>query len=92
MFLGTYSEGFAIILTNIIVLILGVYTIREGAVANRLWQMNYGMLILSLLIICRFFDTDIPFVFRGLLFIGIGAGFFGMNFYMMRKRKAVQTS
>jgi hypothetical protein len=90
MYIGNQSSGAAIVLTNLTILALGVYTIREGAIANRLWHMNYGMLILSLLIICRFFDTDIPFVFRGVLFIGIGAGFFGMNYYVMRKRKAVQ--
>jgi uncharacterized membrane protein len=90
MFIGMYSEGSAMIVTNILILALGVYTIREGALANRLWQMNYGMLILSVLIMCRFFDSDIPFVFRGLLFIAIGAGFFATNYYMMRKRKAAK--
>jgi hypothetical protein len=41
------------------------------------------------LIGCRFFDTDMSFVIRGLLFVGIGVGFFVMNIYMIRKRKAV---
>jgi hypothetical protein len=68
---------------------LGVYTIREGAMADKLWKMNYGLLILSVLIACRFFDGDISFVARGLLFVVIGAGFFGMNTYMIRKRKVI---
>lgn len=76
-------------LTNILLLALGVYTIREGALADQLWKMNYGLLILSILIGCRFFDTDISFVIRGLLFVAIGAGFFLMNVYMVRKRKVV---
>jgi hypothetical protein len=76
-------------LTNILMLALGAYTIREGAMANQLWRMNYGLLILSLLIGCRFFDTDMSFVVRGLLFVAIGVGFFLMNIYMVRKRKAV---
>ena len=74
-------------LANILLLALGVYTIREGALANQLWKMNYGLLILSVLIGCRFFDTDMSFVIRGLLFVAIGAGFFIMNIYMVRKRK-----
>ena len=74
-------------LTNILLLALGVYTIREGALANQLWKMNYGLLILSVLIGCRFFDTDMSFVIRGLLFVAIGAGFFVMTIYMVRKRK-----
>jgi uncharacterized membrane protein len=76
-------------LTNVLILALGVYTIREGALADKLWKMNYGLLILSILIICRFFDTDMSFVVRGLLFVGIGVGFFGMNYYMMKKRRTV---
>jgi len=74
-------------LTNVLLLALGVYTIREGAMANKLWKMNYGLLILSILIACRFFDTDMSFVLRGLLFVAIGAGFFATNFYMIRKRR-----
>jgi uncharacterized membrane protein len=77
------------LLTNVLLLALGVFTIREGALANQLWKMNYGLLILAVLIGCRFFDTDMSFVIRGLLFVGIGVGFFVMNIYMIRKRKAV---
>jgi uncharacterized membrane protein len=76
-------------LMNVLILALGVYTIREGAQADKLWKMNYGLLILSTLIMCRFFDTDMSFVIRGLLFVGIGVGFFGMNYYMMKKRRTV---
>lgn len=76
-------------LTNVLLLALGVYTIREGAAANKLWKMNYGLLILSILIACRFFDTDMSFVIRGLLFVAIGVGFFAMNYYMIRKRRAM---
>jgi hypothetical protein len=75
-------------LTNVLLLALGIYTIREGAVAGKLWKMNYGLLILSVLTGCRFFDTDMSFVVRGLLFVAIGVGFFAMNLYMIRKRNA----
>ena len=44
-------------------------------------------IILTALIVCRFFDTDFSFVVRGLLFIAVGAGFFVANIYMIRKRK-----
>jgi len=40
-----------------------------------------------LLIICRFFDTNLSFVLRGLLFVLVGLGFFAMNYWMIRKRK-----
>ncbi len=75
-------------LTNVLLLALGIYTIREGAIANKLWKMNYGVMIVSLLIICRFFDTDMSFVIRGLLFVMIGVGFFLTNYYMAKRRRA----
>lgn len=87
MIIGEMEHVIAMGLTNVLLLALGVYTIREGALSDKLWKMNYGLLILSVLIACRFFDSDISFVLRGLLFVVIGAGFFGMNIYMIRKRK-----
>jgi hypothetical protein len=49
--------------------------------------LNYGLLILTALIICRFFDLDMSFVARGLLFVLVGAGFFAANIWMVKKRK-----
>jgi uncharacterized membrane protein len=84
---GNVEPYGAQILTNIFILVLAVYTIREGAKADHLGRMNYGLMILTLLIICRFFDTDLSFVIRGLLFVLVGLGFFGMNYRMVKKRK-----
>jgi hypothetical protein len=75
------------ILANVLLFFFGVFTIRDGARQNRLSVLNYGLLILSALIICRFFDTDMSFVTRGLLFVAVGAGFFAANYWMIRKRK-----
>jgi uncharacterized membrane protein len=85
--LGNVEPYGAQILTNVFILVLAVYTIREGARADHLGRMNYGLMILTLLIICRFFDTDLSFVMRGLLFVMVGLGFFGMNYRMVKKRK-----
>lgn len=85
--LGNLEPYGAQIFTNVFILFLSVYTIREGAKADHLGRMNYGLMILTLLIICRFFDTDLSFVIRGLLFVIVGLGFFGMNYRMVKKRK-----
>ena len=76
------------VLDNIMLFAFGVFTIRDGAQQNRLGVMNYGLLILTALIVCRFFDLDMSFVVRGLLFVAVGVGFFVANFWMVRKRKA----
>ena len=86
-FIGQSFPGVAQLLTNILVLILAVHTIRDGAQRNHLGILNYGLLIITALITCRFFDTDFSFVLRGLLFIVIGIGFFAANYYMIQKRK-----
>jgi uncharacterized membrane protein len=89
--IGNLEPYGAQILTNVFILVLAVYTIREGARADHLGRMNYGLMILTLLIICRFFDTDLSFVIRGLLFVAVGLGFFGMNYRMVKKRKERNT-
>jgi uncharacterized membrane protein len=86
-FVGKSSPGVSQLLINLLILILAVNTIRDGAQRNHLGILNYGLLILTALITCRFFDTDFSFVVRGLLFIIIGVGFFAANYYMIQKRK-----
>lgn len=79
------------ILTNILVFALGIFAVRIGSRTNRFSILNYGLLIITVLIACRFFDTDISFIIRGLLFVGIGAGFFATN-YMMHKKQQKQNT
>ncbi len=86
-FLGLNQPYAAQVLINIFVLVLAVYTIREGAKADNLIRMNYGLMMFALLIICRFVDTNLSFVIRGLLFVTVGLGFFAMNYRMIKKRK-----
>ncbi len=75
------------IIINLLLLALGVLTIREGALKNHLGILNYGLLIITCLITIRFFDTKISFVWRGVIFLVIGAGFFLLNNWMLRRRK-----
>ncbi len=80
------SEG-PKILTNLLVLALGIDIVRKGAQAEKFSLLNYGMLIITSLIACRFFDMDISFVLRGLLFVLMGVGFFIANYLMYRKQQ-----
>ncbi|TXN38185.1 DUF2157 domain-containing protein [Flagellimonas hymeniacidonis] len=84
--IGIYFS-FAVILINLYVLGIGILTIRNGARQNHLGILNFGLSIIAVLVICRFFDTDLSFVIRGMLFVLVGAGFFVANYWMLKKRK-----
>jgi uncharacterized membrane protein len=77
-----------LILANLYVLGLGVALIWLGIRDQRLAVVNLGMLVISALIIARFFDSEMPFVLRGLAFIGVGIGFLVTNMVLVRKKKA----
>ncbi|MEO5648053.1 MAG: DUF2157 domain-containing protein, partial [Chitinophagaceae bacterium] len=77
----------AVILINLLVLAIGVLTIRNATRTHNLGTLNYGLLIIASLVVCRFFDTDLSFVLRGILFLVVGIGFFTANSYMIKKRK-----
>jgi uncharacterized membrane protein len=84
---GLVEPLFATVLANLLVLGLGTAIIRKGALQFNLPVLNFGLVIVSALIICRFFDTDMSFAIRGLLFVVVGAGFFFANYLLIRKKK-----
>ncbi|MEJ7647139.1 MAG: DUF2157 domain-containing protein [Chryseolinea sp.] len=85
--LGIHFPVLSQVLTNIVILLFAIHTIRSGARQDHLGILNYGLLIIAVLIICRFVDTNFSFVVRGLLFISVGAGFFAANYYLVKRRK-----
>lgn len=84
--IGTHSN-LAVILVNILLLSIGILTVRNGVKYNHLGILNYGLLVITALVISRFFDRNLSFVTRGLLFISVGVGFFMVNYQMLKKRK-----
>lgn len=87
IFIAGIFSPVAVIFVNLLVFIIGILTVRFGAKTDHLGILNYGLLIISTLVICRFFDTDLSFVARGLLFVGVGLGFFIANSRMLKKRQ-----
>lgn len=88
--LGFGSPALAITLINLLILFIGIYTIWLGTKADHLGVLNYGLLTITALIICRFFDSQMSFVVRGLLFVLVGAGFFVANYLLLKKRKTAE--
>jgi uncharacterized membrane protein len=87
MGVGLISPAWAAILVNLSLLTMGVLTIRQGILTRSIKRMNLGLLVVSLTILLRFFDTDLSFVLRGLVFIAVGLGFLYMNLRMLREQK-----
>jgi len=83
-------EVAAAVLFNVYVLVVAVTLIASGVKVQRLGIINAGMLLLSALILCRFFDADLGFVARGIAFILVGTGFLVTNLVLLRRKGAAQ--
>lgn len=70
---------------NIYLFVLSTSCIISGIRGNNLAVVNAGMLMLAILIIARFFDSDIDFIMKGLVFIAIGIGFLVTNITLARR-------
>jgi len=84
---GRFFPGTVTIISNILVLAAGIAIIRRGSLHNDLGTLNFGLLLISALIISRFFDRDLSFLMRGIIFIALGAGFFLANYQLLQRRK-----
>lgn len=87
-FLATYDPLNAVILVNLFLFFQGVLIVRQGTIANHLGILNYGLIIISALIACRFFDVKITFIMRGMLFLIVGVCFFILNYRIIQRRKS----
>jgi len=83
-------EVTAAVVFNVYVLVVAVALITSGVKERRLGVINAGMLLLSALILCRFFDADLGFVARGVAFIALGTGFLVTNLVLLRRKGAAQ--
>ena len=90
-FIGMSGNFISIVLINLLILALGIIAIKIGADKFHFGILNYGLLIITALIVCRFFDTNMSFVIRGLLFVSVGVGFFLTNYMMLKKQKKTKT-
>lgn len=84
--LGGTSVIFPIVLFNIFLLVVSVTRIMLGIRINHLGVINTGMFMLAALILARFFDSEINFIIKGLVFIFIGIGFLVTNLVLLRRK------
>ena len=73
---------------NLWLLSFGILTVFEGVRAQTLGRANLGLLSLGALIVARFFDTDMSFLGRGLIFIAFGIACLAVNVWMIRRARS----
>ena len=76
----------AMFVFNAYLFILSMTRIIIGVRNNSLDVVNTGMVMLAALILARFFDSDLNFIFKGLSFIIVGIGFLLTNSMILRKQ------
>jgi hypothetical protein len=81
------GEIIAVLLFNAFTFVLGVTLVIQGSRLLRLRQVNFGMSLLGLLLLARFYDSDFGFLARGIAFILIGIGFVAANWLLTRKKR-----
>jgi hypothetical protein len=85
--LAFLSPDTATVVANLAVLATGIGFIYKGINQSHFGLLNFGLLIIAILTTCRFFDTDMSFAIRGLLFVLVGIGFFAANYFLAKKKK-----
>lgn len=75
-------------LFNLYLLAFGLSLLIRGFRTAKIGTVNAGMLILFALILLRFFDEDLGFVFRGVVFVLLGLAFLAVNLVLARKKGA----
>ncbi len=88
-FAGIWAPDLVTILVNLYLLAIGVWLLIRGQQQERLALLNLGLGVIAVLAVCRFFDTDLSFIVRGIMFIVVGGGFVYFNYQLIQKKKKI---
>ena len=72
---------------NLYLFILGLWVLVSGIKKRSIGNINLGMFILGVLILTRFFDSNLSFITRGVSSIVIGIGFLTTNLILLRRNR-----
>ncbi|WP_223671172.1 DUF2157 domain-containing protein [Kangiella shandongensis] len=85
------GEHIFVVLSNLYILIGSVLLMFQGIQKTRLMLLNGGLVWFSFLVLFRYFDSDIPFVAKGIIFIAVGAAFIATNIWFQKKQLAKES-
>ena len=78
------------ILANLILLSVGAGFIVHGVKHTSLFTTNIGMITVCALVVMRFFDSGMDFLWRGIVFLALGAAFLTVNLKILRGKKRLK--
>lgn len=84
-------EFIFMILSNLILLTIGIGFIVHGVRHTSLLTTNIGMTSVCTLIVMRFFDSEMDIFWRGVVFLALGTAFLLVNLKILRIKKRPQT-
>ncbi len=84
---ATVSVDYALFLCNVFLFTASVARILSGIKSYNLGVINTGMVMLAALILARFFDSEVSFMVKGLVFILVGLGFLFTNVMVLRRKR-----
>jgi Na+/proline symporter len=71
-------------------LILGITTIVHGNSKGDVLKMVAGLIVIAVLLWVRYFDNDLSFITRGIVFLIVGGMFFVINLLVKDKVEDIQ--
>jgi uncharacterized membrane protein len=86
--MGNSFPDFSRAIVNILILLSCGILIKEGINTENILQLNLGILLLAIWVTCRFFGTDIPSIWKGILFILLGLLCFFLNYSLLKKKRS----
>lgn len=79
----------AMVLFNGFVFLYGLALMRDGVRSGALGGVNAGLGLMALVIALRFFDSGLPILARGLVFVGLGTIFLAVNVILSRRLRRI---
>lgn len=58
---------------------LGIHLVGQGVQQKKMLKLNVGMLLISAIVLTKFFEVDIPLTMKGIVSVFIGVGFLVAN-------------
>jgi uncharacterized membrane protein len=81
----TDSKWIGMAAFNLLLFVVGLATLAEGVGRRSLGTVNLGMMVVAMLVVVRFFDSEVGFILKGIAFIVVGTGFLAANVVLSRR-------